>query len=989
MLFSPHLQEWQASHVDPGIIKLNPRSFEGDDIYHICYAVEDRTNTGRLAAKWVNKYHHCCLGGWWCDGVDVLSGAEQVFEEDGPFLWGQFKPDQPRTYQEKKGFGTTKTKTIKYESPPGVETGIYALRVPLYIWQRIADHNNVSMPENIVVDERTGQALGFWAWVINTPEIPIIITEGAKKAGCLLTLNYVAIALPGIYSGYRQDKNPFGKAIGLPKLIPQLEVFARKGREINFCFDNDPKEKTKKNVRKAIVKTGKLFERKGCTVKVITWNKPAKGVDDLITATDDYYFYDIYEERRPLVAYELAHLLNLSSYVDLRVNQRYLSEDLTPPEDAQLIGLSSPKGTNKTGLLSKWVDRNRSLGTKSLVITHRVQLATHLAERFGIDHIEELVNSQTGGIFGYALCIDSVHANSKAQFDPEEWEGAHIIIDECEQVFWHQLNSDTCKEKRVPILQTFQELIQIVLRTGGKIYLSDADLSPISIDYIEQLNGYLLKKWIVKNIYNSRKDRKRVLINYEGSNPRELVTEMREAVERGEKIMIHTSGQRHKSNWGSINLEKDFKRRYPELRILRIDSKTVANREHPANGCTKSLNKIVRNYDIVIASPVLETGISIDVEGHFDSVWCIAWGVQTVNAVCQALERVREDVPRHLWANKVGLSYVGNGSTNIKRLLASTNKKARANIHLLQQAGIRDFDDLDFDWETIHLKTWAKLAVVVNAGMKKYRQLILEKLRIEGYEIYQQDSKLREEKQEEFKKTEKEIKETKKDNYKKYCQDVSVSKDSTPQQLEDLRDQRNKTDAEMLTEHKGNLKQKYQVEVTPELVEKDDNGWYPKLRLYYYLTIGNQFLPNRDKRKIKALTEDTGKAFKPDINRQCIGIKVYTLNLLNIKQFFDENAEFSKYSLADWCDRLRNPKTRAELKTVFGVNICDGDSPIQVANKFLKLLNLRLEEKRWAGGRPDKHRIYGGCKLNADDRDRILAQWHRRDSEQLNKEEAA
>ena len=487
------------------------------------------------------------------------------------------------------------TKTIKYESPPKAPTEIYALRVPLHIWQKIAELNNVSMPENIVCDKKTGEAIGFWSWVLKTPEIPLIITEGAKKAGCLLTAGYVAIALPGIYNGYRQDKDQFNKAVGLPKLIPQLEAFAVEGREIVFCFDRDPKPKTQKNVRTAIVKTGKLFERKGCTVKVVTWNHPAKGyakkrgldnnlmngtkqdrsmkpssflcivkgVDDLIAATDVDYFHDCWDRRLPLISFELANWLDLSPFVDLTVNDRYLPESLIPPDSAQIIGLSSRKNTGKTEWLSRRVDLNRELGIKTLVITHRIQLAKALAERFGIDHIEELRSSTTGGVFGYSLCIDSVHPNSMARFHPEEWEGSHIIIDEAVQVFWHQLNSTTCQKKRVTILQNFTELLRIAIATGGKIYLSDADLSPIEIEYVLKLIGHSVKKWVVKNNYNVNKNKQRVLVSYSGNDPRELVTALKSAIASGQKVLVHTSGQKHRSRTGTINLERYFKKLFP------------------------------------------------------------------------------------------------------------------------------------------------------------------------------------------------------------------------------------------------------------------------------------------------------------------------------------------------------------------------------------------------------------------------------------------
>ena len=1056
MIKEPHLKEWLKSGVDRSIVELNVRSLDGDDIYdYLTWHLVNRgidepgilRNDGRLRDNWLDRYRHCELGGWWCSGIDVLTGEGSD--------WGQFKPDNPRTYQisvrsqksevrSQKGFGRTKTKTIKYESPPKADTEIYALRVPLHIWEAIAKLNNVSMPfqksevrsrasvvtntklvqqsstidtsnklistsltnENNSQPKKTSdfklltsdfdltsrEASGFWSWVLKTPEIPLIITEGAKKAGCLLTAGYVAIALPGIYNGYHQDKDQFNKAVGLPKLIPQLEPFAVEGREIVFCFDRDRKPKTQKNVRTAIVKTGKLFERKGCTVKVVTWNHPAKGVDDLIAATDVDYFHDCWDRRLPLISFELANLLDLSPYADLTVNERYLPESLIPPDSAQLIGLSSRKNTGKTEWLSRRVDRNRELGIKTLVITHRIQLAKALAERFGIDHIEELRSSTTGGVFGYSLCIDSVHPNSMARFHPEEWEGSHIIIDEAVQVFWHQLNSTTCQKKRVTILQNFTELLRIAIATGGKIYLSDADLSPIEIEYVLKLIGHSVKKWVVKNNYNVNKNTKRVLVSYSGNDPRELVTALKSAIASGQKVLVHTSGQKHRSRTGTINLERYFKKLFPYKKILRIDAETVADPQHRAYGCMGNLNTILPQYDIVLASPVIETGVSIDIKNHFDSVWCVAQGVQTVDAVCQALERLRDDCPRHLWAKTTGMNRVGNGSTDIKRLFASTQKLAQANIDILSKSGISIFDGIDFNWQKAHLETWVKRAVIVNAGMSRYRESILEKLKHDGYKIEfdaDPDPEKRALQEEKSLVTNEEIIENKEASYGEYCQKVVDAEIPGELELEVLREKRSKTEAERLKEHKGNLKQKYQVDVTPELVEKDDKGWYRKLQLHYYLTVGERFLPGRDKKKLATLMEEGGSLFKPDINKQCLGAIVYALKALNIEQFFDANMVFSKHSLKDWFEVLNNPMTRGQIRTILGVTInAQKDTPIAVANRILKLLGLKLELTGSTGGRDNKHRIYQGCRINPDERDKVFAKWFDRDSQLEDREVA-
>lgn len=83
--------------------------------------------------------------------------------------------------------------------------------------------------------------------------------------------------------------------------------------------------------------------------------------------------------------------------------------------------------------------------------------------------------------------------------------------------------------------------------------------------------------------------------------------------------------------------------------MLRIDSTTVSLEGHPACGCMENINEAIAGYDVVLAS-LIETGISIDLRNHFSSVFCISNGVQTVDGVAQALERVRDDVPRHVYA---------------------------------------------------------------------------------------------------------------------------------------------------------------------------------------------------------------------------------------------------------------------------------------------------------------------------------------------------
>ena len=974
-----HWQEWvELSQVDPSLTALNTVSLSGFEPHErLLYAVpaSERRNDGRLRDKWVRRYAHCERGGWWCSGVDVLTGDNAE--------WGQFKPDTPYHYEAKpvaRGFATpdrAKNKVIKYEPPRNVPTEIFFLKVPLEIWNAISQRYNVPLPENIVVTPQ-GRALGFWNWVLENPKIPVILTEGAKKAGALLTAGYCAIALPGIYNGYRQPKDDWGHKIGQPKLIPQLAVFAQQGREITFCFDRDRKPNTIRNVRQAIAVTGRLFVSESCQVSVITWDDPEKGVDDLIAARGQNYFHDLYKNRIALSKFNLASLVDLSKYQPLKVNQRYLSDNLVVPEGVQLIGLRSPKGSNKTGWLAKVTEKAISQGQPVLVITHRIQLAKALCTRFGIDHIEEIGNSETKGAFGYGLCIDSLHPNSQAFFNPEYWECALVILDECEQVIWHMLDSSTCQDNRVAIIENFQRLLKIVIGTGGKIYLSDADLSQIALDYVQKLIDIPIKTWVVENVYNSSKKRK--LITYSGNDPRELVSALVEAIDRGEKVLVHTTGQKARSKWGSINLESYLKKQFRDLRILRIDRDSVAEPGHLAYGCMANLNVILQHYDVVICSPVIETGVSIDLKGHFDSVWAIAQGVQTVDAVCQAVERLRDDVPRHLWVKTTAKgNRIGNGSTSIKSLLASTHQLTRTNISLLQQVGISDFDELNINFSPESLTTWARRACVVNLGKNNYRDNIFSKLIAEGYELdspgdrYLVNCDLIKE----------QIKQTCQENYQQYCQAVPQVETPSDSELEALSNKRTKTQEERYRERKGQLIKRYGVEVTPELVEKDDRGWYPQLQLHYYLTVGNIYLAERDRRFLSQLKKQgNNRIFKPDINKRQLLPQIKALQLIGIEQFLNPEAEFTKDSLANWFEMV--VKWRFEIKTLLGVSINpEKDYAISVAQRILKKLGLKLEFKHQIRINGERTRIYQGCNLNPDERTFVFDNWLERDLSQF------
>lgn len=978
-----HGEEWLNSCVDPDIIDLNVRSLSGNTPYdYLCYSDKlPRLNTGALNRFWMQRYAHTYKGGWWCSGVDVLTGEDSQ--------WGCFKSDEKHTDDEGK--------TVKYEHPPKVATEIFALKIPHRLWELIARRYDVALPEKYQ-DLPHG---AFWQWIINHPQIPVIITEGCKKSAAVLSCGYVCIAVPGINSAYRQPKDEFGESQGLASLIPQLQVFAQKGRRIYFCYDQDSKRTTTRAVNHAIAKTGKLFTFQGCEVNVISWHPTmGKGIDDVLASLGRGTFDELYCNAASFDNWQSKQLRQLSYTPDLVINQRYIGE-IVPPS-AQLIAVKAPKGSGKTEWLRFLSDaRLRSGEGRVLLITHRIQLSLQGAERLGLPYITDLRSTEQGSLFGYGCCIDSIHPESQAHFNPSEWRGAWVVIDEVMQVIWHLLTSPTCVQNRVMIVKTLQELLRTVVATGGKIFIMDADLSDVAIDFIEGLLGFSPERFILVNEYVFNEPW--TIHKFGGKNPAQLIGALEKRLERGEKALLSVSGQRTKSSWGTQVAEEYFRRKFPHLKILRIDSETVANPEHEAYRTTKNINEIVPLYDLVVASPTIETGISIDVD-HFNGVWFIGQGVQTCDGVRQNLSRVRPPVPRYVWIKPQGISFIGNKATTPSGLISGQRRADKWNRAKLLESGLEQMPDGSFS--PISIETWAKLASVINMGMYHYEETILHDLQQEGHIVVDWcgDEEIASDT------IKKEVTSVRDELYTRHRDDVAAADRLTDTEFEKLSKQQERRTSELLQFRKGQIERKYLVECTPDLVKKDDDKWSAKLRLHYYWQEGKEYLTFRDQRAFeKTITHGQGDYFIPDNNKSMMHPKVALLDYLGISRLYDDHGFHNEHPvILDIFDKIKAQVHNVQI--VAGVDlkkqVKDEKNKISTVQHILALLGHKMVCYSRKGGRGQQIRYYSAPAADfkkdeetkkpilgdnglpipeGDGREEVFTKWLERDAESVRK----
>jgi hypothetical protein len=337
------------------------------------------------------------------------------------------------------------------------------------------------------------------------------------------------------------------------------------------------------------------------------------------------------------------------------------------------------------------------------------------------------------------------------------------------------------------------------------------------------------------------------------------------------------------------------------------------------------------------------------------------------------LARLRENVDRHIWIRQWGMGTVGNGSTSVGVLLASQHAAARANIALLSQADNADFS-IDENFQPESLQTWAKRACVINAQMRCYRESVFQGLVEDGYRILDAEDVKDEESQQVFE----EVKAASQELYGEECRAIAQAETISDTEFKKLQDKKAKTKAERYQERKALLKERYALDVTPELVSRDDDGWYPQLRLHYFLTLGREYLVERDSKRAKSQIEVGENAvWKPDFNRGQLLPVVLLLESLNISHFLTPGVMFRGSDVELQQLKATAVQHRHIIKNYLGVSISEGLSEIAIAQKLLSKLGLKLTYVGRMGSRDNRERVYQFVRPK-DGREVIFEGWQNR-----------
>jgi putative DNA primase/helicase len=231
---------------------------ENDDLFNLIVnlGLEDRRVNGGQISRSVTTRVRKYGGGWANRPFFGLADRDSC-------NYFHFKPKNPE--KDYKG------RLIKYVGAQGVPSRLFTPNVPESIWAVIACRYNA---------EKTGSS--FWQWILEHPEIPVIVTEGLKKGLAGISTGYPVAATNGCHGGFISIKEDDGTSQG-HRLIPDLKALAEGGRTIYLALDREIIGKTKRTVHKATKVLASLLAEQGCEVYTIKWdNNHYKGLDDFI-----------------------------------------------------------------------------------------------------------------------------------------------------------------------------------------------------------------------------------------------------------------------------------------------------------------------------------------------------------------------------------------------------------------------------------------------------------------------------------------------------------------------------------------------------------------------------------------------------------------------------------------------------------------------------------------------------------------------------------
>jgi len=366
------------------------------------------------------------------------------------------------------------------------------------------------------------------------------------------------------------------------------------------------------------------------------------------------------------------------------------------------------------------------------------------------------------------------------------------------------------------------------------------------------------------------------------------------------------------------------------------------------------------DYDVVICSPSVATGVSIEVKGKISRVYGIFTGASSTDAdMAQALGRVREPVERVIWCAKSGSNFSKvSRSTNMIELKRHLQDLTSATISLVRSSLREDTSGalVSYDWQSDpHVNLYARISADQNGSMYHLRDALQVRLSYEGHQVTVME-------QQSIPIMKLLLQQTSLENRELDAEAIAAAADLTFAEVLLLEQQENIAPEERLAIAKFYLKEFYGLEVlTVDDVLWDADG----RRRAEILNLEAQMLPQMAiERTLKALEKQAQwrQGYCPwdlahvELRRQMRQSLGFDALIEQLKSGW----EWTKHDLAIYTTKART--AAQHIKVALNFTITDKISDVQIVHQLLRQLGIKVKFCRWSrsveGHKGEKLKVY-------------------------------
>ena len=343
----------------------------------------------------------------------------------------------------------------------------------------------------------------------------------------------------------------------------------------------------------------------------------------------------------------------------------------------------------KTLLMAEIRRQAKKLGHTVGYIAHRISLIANSAKRLGLENYEDLKPLDIQDVQGMAICVNSL---AKLYFSTFFKDCYVIFIDEVKQVLEHIVNGTVDKTAREIVLN----VLRIAIQNAHLVVAADADLDQPTLDFLKscrpvtaQIKGDLSGKPPVvnKTIFYGSYDviRAKAIESVLAGKHSLIQCDTKEETEVLRELFIR------------LGVSADV------ILVVNKDTKAEPNEALFLTNPDAYLAKYKPR--VVITSPTISSGFSIELQGAFDAVYLLMTGVLTPTEIMQTSARYRP-------AKCVFIGFNSNNSkhdratTEAQKILGDMLIKDRIRLSLNENDDfVIDADPSELDKKRYQVKT--------------------------------------------------------------------------------------------------------------------------------------------------------------------------------------------------------------------------------------------------------------------------------------------